>query len=293
MALTIEPINPHFGARVSGFSIRDGVDDATFAGIARAFEEYSVLVFPDQSVTDDEQVAFSERFGPLEGTIAGVVGSGSKVVRVSNMLPDGTLKEPGGHLSLFGRANSFWHTDSSFRECPSKASLLSARIIPDEGGDTEFASTRAAFESLPAAEQARLSDLVAVHSLAFSRRKLSPDAISPEQEKALPPVQQALVRTNPVTGRKSLLIGAHVQDIVGMAHDEAQALLAELLARATQPAFTYRHRWTVGDIVMWDNRAVLHRGHAYDEVNSRRLLIRTTLAGDGPTAAEGQVLAAA
>lgn len=293
MALTIEPIKPTFAARVSGFFIRDGVDDDTFAAIERAFEEYSVLVFPDQPVSDDEQVAFSERFGPLEGTIAGVVGSGSKVVRVSNMLPDGTLKEPGGHLSLFGRANAFWHTDSSFRAVPSKASLLSARIIPDEGGDTEFASTRAAYEALDAVEQARLADMVAVHSLAFSRRKLSPDAITPEQEKAMPPVEQALVRTNPVTGRKSLLIGAHVRDIVGMPHDEAQALLAELLEQATRPEFTYRHRWTVGDIVMWDNRSVLHRGHAYDEVGSRRLLVRTTLAGAGRTASEGRVLAAA
>lgn len=293
MALTIEPIKSSFAALVNGISIRDGIDDDTFAMIERAFEEHSVLVFPNQPVTDEEQVAFSERFGPLEGTIAGVVGSGSKVVRVSNMLPDGTLKEPGGHLSLFGRANSFWHTDSSFRVVPAKASLLSARIIPDEGGDTEFASTRAAFESLDADEQARLDGLVAVHSLAYSRRQLSPDAISPEQEKALPPVEQALVRTNPVTGRKSLLIGAHVRDIVGMPHEEAQSLLSALLERATRPEFTYRHCWSVGDIVMWDNRAVLHRGHSYDEVGSRRLLIRTTLAGDGPTAADGRVLAAA
>ena len=292
MSLSIEPINPHFGARVTGVSIRDGMDDATFARIERAFEDHSVLVFRGQPVTDEQQIAFSERFGPLEGTIAGVVGTGSKVVRVSNMLPDGTLKEPGGRLSLFGRANGFWHTDSSFRATPAKASMLSARIIPEEGGDTEFASTRAAFESLPVERQAELEGKVAVHSLAYSRRKLSPDAISPEQEQALPPVQQALVRVNPVTGRKSLLIGAHVQDIVGMAHEAAQALLSDLLARATEARFTYRHRWTVGDIVMWDNRAVLHRGHAYDDVGSRRLLIRTTLAGDGPTAAEGRVLAA-
>ena len=293
MALTIEPINPYFGARVGGISIRDGVDEETFAAIAATFEEHSVLVFAGQPVTDDEQVAFTERFGPLEPTIAGVVGTGSKVVRVSNMLPDGTLKEPGGRLSLFGRANGFWHTDSSFRSCPAKASMLSARLIPEQGGDTEFASTRAAFEALDPARQADLVEMVAVHSLAFSRRKLSPDAISPEQEAALPPVEQALVRTNPVTGRKSLLIGAHVEDILGMVHEEAQALLAELLELATQPRFCYRHRWTVGDIVMWDNRAVLHRGHDYDEVNSKRLLIRTTLAGDGPTAADGQLLEAA
>lgn len=293
MALQITPIKPCIGAVVTGISIHEGIDDETFARIARAFEEHSVLVFPDQPVTDDEQVAFTERFGPIEPTIAGVVGTGSKVVRVSNMLPDGTLKDPDSHLALFGRANTFWHTDSSFRETPSRASLLSARIIPEKGGDTEFASTRAAYESLDAAEQARLRDLVAVHSLAYSRKQLSPDAISPEQEKALPPVQQALVRTNPVTGRRSLLIGAHVQDILGMPRDEAQTLAGELLARATRPEFCYRHRWTVGDLVMWDNRAVLHRGHSYDEVNERRLLIRTTLAGAGPTAAGGRVLEAA
>ncbi len=289
--LKIESLTPGFGARVSGFSIREGVDDAAFAEIEAAFEEYSLLHFPAQPVDDDEQIAFSERFGPLEATLPGAVGAGSKIVRLANTMPDGSLKDPDSQIALFTRANKFWHTDSSFKSTPAKASLLSTRQLPRAGGDTEFASTRVAYESLPAATRARLEGLLVIHDIAQSRSMLTPDALSSEQRKAMPPVEQALVRVNPVNGRKSLTIGSHASLIRGWNETDSKALLKELFEATVQPGNTYRHRWTDGDILMWDNRAMLHRGHEYDEVGDRRTMIRTTLAGAGPSAIDGVIQA--
>lgn len=289
MGIEIEPLTPVFGARLTGFSIIGGVDDATIAEIDRALDVYSILHLPGQPVDDDQQVAFTARFGPLEETLPGAVGAGSKVARMTNYLPDGTLKDPDGQSALFTRANMFWHTDSSFKTAPARASMLSAREVATTGGDTEFASTRAAFEALPTDRQAALESCIAHHDIAQSRLKLSPDAVTPEQRRKMPPVPQALVRTNPVTGRKSLLIGSHICRIEGMSDAAAAALNEELVALATQPQNTYRHQWAPGDIIIWDNRAVLHRGHPYDEINDRRLMIRTTLAGTGPTVVDGVI----
>ncbi len=292
MSLQIEPLTPVFGARISGFSIREGVDESVMAEIEQAFEKYSVLLFPDQPVDDDEQIAFSERLGPLESTLPGAVGAGSKVARIANIMPDGTLKDPNGHQALFTRANIFWHTDSSFKPVPAKASLLSARRIPKAGGDTEFASTRAAYESLPLELRAKLQGLIVIHDIAHSRAMLTPEALSPAQREAMPPVEQSLLRVNPINGRKSLLIGSHAARIKGWDETASEDLLAELMTVTTKPEHTYRHHWTVDDIIMWDNRAALHRGHEYDEINDRRLMIRTTLAGLGPTVVDGVAQAA-
>lgn len=289
MAIEIRPLTPVFGARVTGLSVRDGLAEADIAALDRALDEFSVLHLPGQPVTDEEQVAFTARFGPLEETLPGAVGAGSKVARMSNYLPDGTLKDPNGQSALFTRANNFWHTDSSFKPVPARASMLSAREVATTGGDTEFASTRASYEALAPAMKAKVEGLIAYHDIAHSRLKLSPDAVTAEQRAKMPPVPQALVRTNPRTGRKSLLIGSHICRIEGMADDEAEALNAELVALATRPGHTYRHKWTAGDIVVWDNRAVLHRGLPYDEVADRRLMIRTTLAGAGPTVIDGVI----
>ncbi len=290
MAIRIEPLTPVFGATVSGFDTRQPLSAANRAEFLAAFEACSVLVMHDQPLTDAQQIAFSESLGPLEETLPGVVGAGSKIVRVSNMLADGSLKEPGGRLALFGQANLLWHSDSTFRAAPAKASILSARQIALQGGDTEFASTRAAYDSLSETAKRRIDGLVAIHSIATSRRKVDPRAVSAEQEDALPPVPQALVRRNPVNGRKALLLGSHIGAIAGLADDEAQGLIDELTAIATQEAFTYRHVWRNDDLVMWDNRAVIHRGHPYDEKTERRLLVRTTLAGDAPTVVAGRIV---
>ncbi len=290
MALRIEPLTEFFGASVSGFDAREPLSAETQEEISAAFEDFSVLVFHDQPLTDEQQITFSKYFGPLEETLPGLVGSGSKIVRVSNMLADGSLKEPGSHLALFGAANLMWHSDSTFKAAPAKGSILSARQIVKQGGDTEYASGRAAYDSLSADMKQRLDGLVAIHSIATSRRKVDPNAVSAEQETALPPVPQALVRPNPVNSRKALVLGSHIGAIVGMADDEAMSLIDELTEIATQDTFTYRHVWRPNDVVMWDNRAVLHRGRPYDEANERRLMVRTTLAGDGPTAVDGRVI---
>ena len=289
MTIEITPLTPVFGARITGFDARDALDEATIVAIDRAIDDYSVLHLPGQPVTDDEQVAFTERFGPLEGTLPGAVGAGSKVARMSNYLPDGTMKDPNGQKALFTRANIFWHTDSSFNPIPARASMLSAREIATSGGDTEFASTRAAYDALSEEMRAKLEGLIAYHDIAHSRLKLSQDAVTAEQRRKMSPVPQAMVRVNPMTGRKSLLIGSHISRIEGMADYEAEALNAELVALATRPEYTYRHKWSTGDIIIWDNRAALHRGLPYDEVNDRRLMIRTTLAGTAPTVINGRI----
>jgi alpha-ketoglutarate-dependent 2,4-dichlorophenoxyacetate dioxygenase len=183
---------------------------------------------------------------------------------------------------LYHTGNQLWHSDSSFKPVPAMASLLSARAVPSEGGETEYASLRAAWDALPLTLQAQLEGLVAVHSFAYSRGLIAPGLLLPEQEAALPPVKQQLVRVNAVTGRRALYLGSHASHIVGLPVDEGRRLLRGLLEHATQPQFVFQHRWRVGDCVMWDNRAVLHRGRPWDE-RQRRVMHRTTVAGEGPT----------
>ncbi len=294
MAIRIEPLTPHFGARLTGFNIRDGVSDVTFREIETALNLYGLIVMPDQALDDAAQIAFSERLGPLEQTLAGAVGAGSPIVRVSNVLPDGSIKDPNSQLALFTRANFLWHTDSSFKATPAKFSLLSARELPRlGGGDTEYVSTAVAYDALDAAMQHRVDDMIAIHSIAWSREKFQPGASTEEQRRRLPPVPQALVRTNPETGRKSLHIASHVMAIEGMGEAEGQAFHDDLMALATRPETVYRHQWSPDDAVIWDNRATLHRATPYDETEDRRVMIRTTISDFGPTVVDGAIVLAA
>ncbi len=294
MPVHVEPLTPHFGARLTGFRIQDGVSDADMEAIAEAADVHGLLVMPDQPLDDDTQIAFSEKLGPLESTLVGAVGAGSKIVRVSNVLPDGTLKDPNSQLALFTRANFLWHTDSSFKQTPAKFSLLSARELPrNGGGDTEFASTAAAYDALDPAERKRLDGMMAVHSIAWSREKFAPGATSDEQRLRMPPANQALVRTNPRTGRKSLHLASHVMAIVGLPEADGRALHDRLLALATQPDKVYRHVWSPHDLVLWDDRATVHRATPYDETGDRRVMIRTTVSDFGPTVRSGAIVEAA
>lgn len=294
MAIEIEPLTPHFGARLSGFSIRDGVDDATMDAIATALDTHSLIVMPGQPLDDDAQAAFSRRLGPLEETLVGAVGAGSPIVRVSNVLPDGSIKDPDSQLAKFTRANFLWHTDSSFKSTPAKYSMLSARELPrNGGGDTEFASTAVAYDALTPAQRSLVDGRIAIHSIAWSREKFEPGSSTDEQRKRLPPVQQALVRANPRTGRKSLHIASHVMAIEGMDDVEARALHDELMEIATRPDKVYRHKWSEHDAIIWDNRATLHKATPYDESGDRRVMIRTTVSDFGPTVVDGAIVAAA
>jgi alpha-ketoglutarate-dependent 2,4-dichlorophenoxyacetate dioxygenase len=194
--------------------------------------------------------------------------------------------------SLYHAGNRMWHSDSSFKRIPALASLLSAREVPPEGGETEYASMRVAYERLLEAERRRLDGQVAIHSFTYSRGLISNGLFEPEHAAEVPPVRQALVRANPVNGRKAFYVGSHACEIVGMSTDEARALIHRLVAAATRPELVYTHRWQVGDLVMWDNRCMLHRGRPWDEARYRRVMHRTTVAGDGPTAPEGDAIVA-
>lgn len=286
MPVTITPLTPVLGAEIGGVDLTRPLDDATFATIRAAFEEHSVLVFRDQPLDDAQQVAFSERFGPLETTVRANPAAGTYFARQSNLdIDTGEVIPPDDRRMIYQRANFLWHTDSSFKPVPSLCSLLSGRIVPPEGGNTEFASMRAAYDALPEETKRRIEGLVAEHSLVYSRSQVDPTVMTEEQKADVPPARQVLVRTNPVNGRKALFIGAHASHIVGWPVEEGRRLLKELLEFATQPQFCYSHRWQQHDLVLWDNRAVLHRATPYDTVKYKRLMQRTTVAGDAPTVA--------
>jgi alpha-ketoglutarate-dependent 2,4-dichlorophenoxyacetate dioxygenase len=287
MPITLTSLHPALGAQIAGVDLTRPVDDATFAEIVDAFNEHSVLVFRDQPLTDDGQIAFSRRFGPLEQTTQSVARNdriAHEIADLSNVDPGGRMIPADDRRMVYHSGNQLWHSDSSFKRVPALASLLSAREVPPEGGETEFASMRVAYERLPPDLRQRIEGLVAVHSFAYSRGLVAPGLLTPEQERELPPVPQALVRTNPVNGRRAYYVGSHASSIVGLPEHEGRALIHDLLERATRPELVYRHRWRQWDLVMWDNRAVVHRGRPWDAARYRRVMHRTTVAGDGPTA---------
>ena len=286
MAISIQRIHPHFGARITGVSLARGVDDATFKEIFEAFNEYSVLVFPGQPMTDEQQIAFSRRFGALEETISSIANNpkvAPQIAFLANIDPDGNIIDPNDKRMVYHSANQLWHTDSSFKRVPALASMLSGREVPPEGGQTEFASMRVTWDRLPEDMQRLLEGRIALHSFAYSRGLVASGLLRPEDEAQVPPVEQVLVRTNPVNGRKSVYVASHASHIVGMPVEEGRALIAELIELTTRPEHVYRHVWTVGDLVMWDNRCTLHRGRPWDAAKYRRVMHRTTVAGAGPT----------
>ena len=286
MAIATRPLHPLFGVEVLGLDLRR-IDDDTFRQVAAAFDDHSVLLFRGQPLTDDEQIAFSQRFGPLEKTIRTIASQPRDLPEISNLSNvdvENRLIPRGDKRNLFNAGNQMWHSDSSFKRVPAMASLLSAREVPPEGGETEWASMRVGYERLPEENRRGLDGRVAIHSFVYSRGLIGDALLPPEHAAQVPPVPQALVRANPGNGRRAFFVGSHACEIVGMPTAEARALLRELLEGATRPELVYTHRWAPGDLVMWDNRAVLHRGRPWDENRYRRVMHRTTVAGDGPTA---------
>ncbi|MGH7353444.1 MAG: TauD/TfdA dioxygenase family protein [Candidatus Rokuibacteriota bacterium] len=287
--MEITPAHSCLGARVEGVNLAEPLDGVTFQRIFDAFQEYSVLVFVDQRLTDEQQMAFTLRFGPLEKTINSI-GQETRLhenlVDLSNVDPQNQarLMDWNDRRMVYQSGNQLWHTDSSFKPVPAMASLLSGREVPPVGGETEYVSMRHAWATLPAETQRRLDGRVVVHSILYSRSTIAKGLFDPEREAELPPVRQALVRANPVNGRKSIYIGSHAWYIEGMGYDESRRLLDELLAHTTRAERVYQHRWRQWDLVMWDNRCVLHRGRPWDAATYRRVMRRTTLAGEGPTA---------
>lgn len=283
--MELRKLHPTFGAEVMGVDIGQPIDDATFGRIRAAFEEHGLLLLRNQDIDDEKQVAFSERFGPLEKTFSQNPAGGTRFARQSNLdIRTGETIPMNDARMIYQRANMLWHSDSSFKRVPSLCSLLSARIVPPEGGNTDFADMRAAYDALPEETKQRLEGLVAEHSIAHSRAQVDDSLLSDYQRSVeAPPMKQLMVRVNPVTGRKSLFIGAHCSHVVGWPEAEGRQFVRHLMETAIKPEFTYSHRWREGDIVIWDNRALLHRATPYDSTRYKRLMQRTTVAGDQPT----------
>ena len=291
--ISVSPIRPDFVAVIDGVDLRQPLSDETFAEIYAAFERFAVLIFHRQPLTEDEQNAFASRFGPLGRPIAPFRPENTarlgrpETADISNVDQHGRVLPEGDVRLLITRANALWHTDSTFKRVPAKMSMLCAQSVVPEKGETEFADMRAAWDALPEDMKARLQDLIAEHDYFHSRLKvgLDPATVSPERRALLPAVPHVLVRTHPVTGRKSLYIASHIKRIYGMSDAAAQALVAELTEHATQPQFVYAHSWSVDDVVLWDNRCTMHRGRPHDP-RYPRVMRRSTAMDVGPTVPE-------
>ena len=291
MAVSFSKITDVFGAEVDGVDIAAGVGETAMRDIVDLFNEYSILVFHDQKINDEQQIRFSRlfseigHFGGLEKTVVQNASGGTEIADLSNIEP-GTksIIPPTDKRMVFNSGNEMWHTDSSFKRVPATASLLSGREVPPTGGETEFATERAAYAALSVAMRERIGPLVAIHDFAYNRSLIDPNLMTEEQKRETPPVPQAVVRANPANGRKNFYAGAHASHIRGMPLEEGRALLGELTTIATQPQYTLRHTWRANDLVIWDNRCCLHRGRPWDKTRYRRVMYRTTVAGVGPTA---------
>ena len=291
MPVTIRQIHPVFVGEVSGVDISKPLTPEEAAAIDAGINKYAVLVFHDQKLTDEQQMAFTRNFGAIEDARGGNVtkAQDKRLVTgmndVSNLGKDGKPLARDSRQRLFNIGNSLWHSDSSFRAVPAKYSLLSARVVNPKGGNTEFADMRAAYDALDEEIKREIDDLVCEHSLMFSRGSLGFLDYSDEEKRMFKPVLQRLVRRHPQTGRRSLYLSSHAGAIVGMPMPEARLLLGDLTEHATQPAFVYVHKWRLHDFVIWDNRQTMHRVRRYDEAQPRDMR-RTTVAGEEPTVAQ-------
>ncbi len=295
MGILVTPVQGDFVARLTGLDLSKPLDSGDFGQVRDAFNRYAVVVFPEQTLTDDQQIAFSERFGPLEVSLRKDRPrrvDNPRISDISNVDEKDRVFDPDDERAIYNAGNRLWHSDSSFKRVPAMASLLSGREVPPEGGETEYADLRGAWDALPADGQRGLESLVAEHSFVYSRGLIGYDQFTDAERAAVPPVPQAVVRTHPATGRKALYLGSHASHIIGRPVEEGRALLRELLEFATQPRFVYRHVWRRHDLVMWDNRCALHRGRPWDERRYRRVMHRTTVAGAGPTAVDGRPIPA-
>jgi len=279
MALTFRKLHPHFVGESSPVELRKAHDEE--ARIRAGMDEFAVLVFHDQSFSDAEQIAFGER---LDGRLH--QGTGSRAFTksrldnealsdISNLAPSGEIMKADDRRRHYTLGNRLWHTDASFVDPPGRYSMLHARIVPPVPADTEFADMRAAYDALPADMKAQLEGLRAHHSVAYSRHVLGFEFSAEEQDK-LKGAIHPLVRTIPRSLRRSLYLASHASRIVDWPIPEGRLLLRDLMEHATQPEFVYRHAWRVGDLVIWDNRATMHRARPFDDAKYRRELRRVT-----------------
>ena len=275
--MEIVALGPGFAAELRGVTLKQiAADDAAYTAVRAAFEQHSVLVFRGQEVSDDIQLAFSRRFGPPEVTKIGSLGTGTNFVTISTIGEDGKVVPPDHRLALRNKANQLWHTDSSFKATPALASALSARIVPAQGGETEFVSTRLAFERLVPALRNRIENSFAWHDYAHSRGQIAADLATPAERAALPPQCWRMVWKNPANGRGALYLASHAYAVEGMEPSAGKKPIDRLTEAATAPGTSYLHAWRNGDLVIWDNRATMHRGRPWPAHEARHM-VRTTI----------------
>ena len=288
MPFSLRQVGPCFAAEADGIDLTEPLPATAIAAIHEAMDRYAVLVFHAQNFSDEQQLAFTQSLGSIELAIGTSLRRPEEYrlpptfADVSNLDQDNKPFAREDRRRLFGIGNRLWHSDSSFKAVPAKYSLLHARSIPSKGGNTEFADMRAAYDALDEETQALIESLICEHSQMFSRAKLGFSDFTAEERERFKPVRQRLVRVHPNTGRKSLYLSSHAGTIVGWPEPEAKALLLDLTEAATQREFVYSHKWRVGDLVMWDNRATMHRARPFPHHEPRDVR-RTTLMGDAPT----------
>ena len=291
MTTAIHPLHPSIGGEVSGCDLTRPLAPDQVAAIEAGMDRHAVLVFRGQNITDEQQVAFTRNFGEIENSAGGHITKQHEkrlsplLNDVSNLGQDNKPLARDDRRRMFNLGNRLWHSDSSYRAISAKYSLLSGRIVVERGGDTEFADMRAAYDALDAATKAEIEDLVCEHSLMYSRGQLGFTELSEDERAMFKPVRQRLVRTHPVTGRKSLFLASHIGGIIGWPVPEARAFIRDLTEHATQPQFVYVHKWRQYDLVMWDNRQTMHRVRRFNETEVRDVR-RTTVAGSAPTVAQ-------
>jgi alpha-ketoglutarate-dependent 2,4-dichlorophenoxyacetate dioxygenase len=289
MSLLIHPFQPTFAGKVSGVDLRSPISSADAAAIEAGMDRYGVLVFPDQLISDDQQLSFTKNFGEIEHAQGGNITKDGEhrlkhgMIDVSNLDQKGEPYDRNDRRRMFNLGNRLWHSDSSYRAVPAKFSLLSARTVATRGGNTEFADMRAAYDALDEDMKALVEDLVCEHSLLFSRGSMGFTELNEAERTMFIPVRQRLVRTHPATGRKSLFLSSHIGAILGWPVPEGRDLIRDLIEHATQREFVYAHIWKQYDLVIWDNRQTMHRVRRFDESQPRDMR-RTTVAGTGMTA---------
>ena len=280
MAILVNRLTDNFAAEIRCVDLSREIQSDDFADIKTAFEQHSILVFPDQPLTDQQQIIFSERFGELEKTIKSKKqsGAGKPVTVLTNVGKDGEVIAPEDRRMVFNTGNQMWHTDSSFKPIPAMMSLLSGREVPSEGGETEFASMRAAYDDLDDKQKNEIEDLICIHDFAYSRSLIDTSLLDREDRHELPPVRQAMIRINPVNQRKNLFLGAHASYVEGWPLEKGRTLIIELNRHITDNKYIYKHTWKRNDLVIWDNRCALHRGRPWQKID-KRVMHRTTVVG--------------
>ena len=280
MTILVNRLTDNFAAEIRDVDLSQKIPSGDFADIKTAFEQHSILVFPDQPLTDQQQIIFSERFGELEKTINSKKqsGAGKPVTVLTNVGKGGEVIAPEDRRMVFNTGNQMWHTDSSFKPVPAMMSLLSGREVPSEGGETEFASMRAAYDGLDDKQKHELEHLICIHDFAYSRSLIDTSLLDREDRHELPPVRQAMIRINPVNQRKNLFLGAHASYVEGWPLEKGRTLIIELNRHITDNKYIYKHTWKRNDLVIWDNRCALHRGRPWQKID-KRVMHRTTVVG--------------